>query len=246
MRKHKVRVRIIVVSIILLVFILLGILIVSKKIRLNSWFANSYDVQGIDVSHYQGEIDWQTIQKYSFDFVFIKATEGSKHVDENFRKNWEGASSTNMKVGVYHFFSFDSPAREQIKNFINTIGDLSGKLAPVIDIEYYGEKEKNPPDVEKVRAGLKDALSELENRYRIKPILYTTYKVYNRYIRGDFDEYPLWIRNVYYPPFDTKSKWTFWQFSDREVLDGYNGEEKYIDRNVFCGTREELDRFICS
>lgn len=245
MKRYKRRIGIIVVSIVLFIFIVLGILIIDKIIHVNSLFVDSYEVQGIDVSHYQGEIDWQTMQKYSFDFVFIKATEGSQHVDENFSKNWAGASNTNMKIGAYHFFSFDSPTKEQVENFIHTVGDLSGKLAPVVDIEYYGEKEKTPPEISDVHSDLKTMLTELENRYRIKPILYTTYKVYRRYIEGHFDEYPLWIRNVYYPPFDIDADWKFWQFSDSEALDGYKGQEKYIDRNVFCGTEEELEKYIC-
>lgn len=246
MKKRKKGILIFFIILILIIAVLL-FLIATKKIRLAFLWANGYEVQGVDVSHYQGAIDWSLLQKTGIDFAFIKATEGSNYIDENFEKNWEDASKTNMKIGAYHFFSFDSPAKEQAKNFTKTVKTLSGKLAPVIDIEYYGDKEANPPDVDEVIKNLQEMLDELEKEYQTKPIIYTTYKVYKRYIQGNFDNYPLWIRNVYYLPFDIKNEWTFWQFSDRTVLDGYKGQgqEKYIDRNVFCGTLEELEGYLC-
>lgn len=242
----KYRIRFLLIIILLAVIVPFLVLAACKKIRLTSLFADRYDVQGVDVSHYQGEIDWNVLQKNDIDFAFIKATEGSSHVDKNFLINWEEASKTNMKIGAYHFFSFDSPAAEQARNYINTVGSLSGRLAPVIDIEYYGDKEANPPDVDVVREELQQMLDLLEEQYQKKPVLYTTYKVYKRYVKGFFDEYPLWIRNVYYfPSLDIEEQWTFWQYSDRSVLEGYEGREKYIDRDVFQGSEEELMGLIC-
>lgn len=87
---------------------------------------------------------------------------------------------------------------------------------------------------------MQNFLDVLEEHYQIKPIIYTTYKVYRRYIEDEFEEYPLWIRNVYYSPdLDMKGKWQFWQYTDRAVLEGYEGAEKYIDLNVFGGTEDK-------
>lgn len=114
----------------------------------------------------------------------------------------------------------------------------------MIDVEYYGDKEDSPPDKDAVTAGLQELLDILEEHYHVKPIIYTTYSVYDRYIKGIFDDYPLWIRNVYYTPnLDIGNCWTFWQYSDTGKLDGYIGEEPFIDLNVFCGTWEELQKY---
>ena len=235
----------VILLMIILFFILLLLLILSKRLRPNTFFAQKYKVLGVDVSHYQGDIDWNTLAGQGISFAFIKATEGSSHVDEYFYDNWQAASRTNLAIGAYHFFSFDSPARTQAELYIHTAGGLSGKLAPVIDVEYYGDKAHNPPDKETVTAELKEMLSLLEEYYGVKPILYTTYTVYHRYIKGEFEEYPLWIRNVYYPPIaDLKEKWTFWQYTDTAVLEGYSGVEQYIDMNAFCGSFEELEKYI--
>lgn len=226
-------------------FVLIAIAIATKTIRITPWFAGRYEVQGIDVSHYQGDIDWKKIEEQDISFAFIKATEGSRTVDEYFHTNWEAASQTGMAVGAYHFFSFDSGAEKQAELFINTVGELSGKLIPVVDVEYYGDKEKNPPERETVVEELKKFLAIFQTRYQVKPMIYSTYQVYRRYIKGAFDEYPLWLRNVYYlPNLDGNAGWTFWQYTDTAELDGYEGEEKYIDKNVFNGSEQELENWI--
>ncbi len=222
-----------------------GILILLKIFNLNQYLLPKERLCGVDVSHYQGEIDWKTLGGQDIDFAFIKATEGSGHLDERFAENWQAAEEAGIYIGAYHFFSFDSAGDTQADWYIQNVGALNGKLAPVVDIEYYGEKEANPPEREKTVREICAFLQTLEEYYQIRPIIYTTYSVYRRYIKDEFDEYPLWIRNVYYhPDWDMKGKWQFWQYMDRAVLDGYTGEERYIDLNVFHGTEEELKEYL--
>ena len=202
-------------------------------------------MRGIDVSHYQGVIDWQTLSEQNIRFAFIKATEGSSTVDERFADNWNNVSRTELYAGAYHFFSFDSPASSQAALFIETVGNLEGKLPPVIDIEYYGDKRQSPPDQEAVAESLQELLVILEDEYDAKPIIYTTYPVYRRYIKGHFDDYPLWIRNVYYTPdLSPGLNWQFWQYSDTAVLNGYQGDEACIDMNAFSGTENQLRQYL--
>lgn len=239
MKRKTVLIRI---TTLFLAFLLICILMLSGYIKITPFFAAKYELDGIDVSHYQGDIDWNKIEEQGIDFAFIKVTEGSSHVDQCFEENWKRAGQTSLMTGAYHFFSFDSEGKTQAEHFIGTAGDLQGKLAPVIDVEYYGEKEKNPPNKADVQAQLAVMLDLLEEQYHVKPIIYTTYKAYRDFIKGEFEEYPLWIRNVYYPP--VFIGWTFWQYTDKDVLDGYQGSEKYIDRNVFRGSMEEMDSLM--
>lgn len=113
-----------------------------------------YPVIGVDVSKYQGAIDWPVLAAQSIDFAFVKATEGSSHQDERFAQNWSGAQTAGLRVGAYHFFSFDSPAETQSENFIKTVIPFEGMLPPVVDIELYGEKKRRPPDRDAVRKEL--------------------------------------------------------------------------------------------
>ena len=248
MNKKSKKFYILLLSGILLFLLLLltGTLIVSKKISITPLWADRYEVQGVDVSHYQGKVDWSKLRQTGISFAFIKATEGSSSVDEQFTDNWRNASETDLCIGAYHFFSFDSPAEDQAALFCETVGGLKGKLPPVVDVEYYGDKEKHPPEEEETIAEIQNMMDILEEKYQVKPILYTTYKVYQRYIRGNFDHYPLWIRNVYYKPGpDLGRDWLFWQYTDTARMEGYHGEEPFIDRNVFAGSRQELEN-LCS
>lgn len=224
----------------------IGILVVSKKIKITPLFAGKYEVTGVDVSHYQGNIDWPTLARQNLDFAFIKATEGSGHIDECFQENWQAAGETDLLIGAYHFFSFDSEGKIQAQFYIDTVGSLDGKLAPAVDVEFYGDKSGDPPPKEEVVEQLRELLAALEEQYQVKPVIYTTYQAYRRYIENEFEDYPLWIRNVYYQPLLTANAWTFWQYTDTAVLEGYEGPETYIDRNVFRGTKEELRKLTVS
>ncbi len=231
---------------ILLVFLAAVALYASAKTNhLACKLAEGYQIRGVDVSHYQGNIDWKTLAGEDIEFAFIKATEGSGHIDSKFAENWLAANDTDLKVGAYHFFSFDSPAETQAKLYIETVGDLAGNLIPVVDIEFYGDKFSNPPDEEELVAELKTMLALLEEEYGVKPMVYTTYTFYYKYLDGEIDGYPLWIRNVYFSPnLDMRGEWTFWQYTDQAVLGGYSGAEEHIDLNVFYGSLDKLDEYM--
>jgi len=220
-------------------------LVYTGIVRLNRPSEEKYPVRGVDVSYYQGDIDWNVLAGQDIDFAFIKATEGSAHTDPKFAENWKNAAQTGLYIGAYHFFSYDSSGAAQAENFINTVTPTENILPPAVDIEFYGDKNKNPPSREETRVILDELLEKLETHYGRKPIIYATGKSYKLYISGGYVDYPIWIRDVYLTPSlpDNRS-WTFWQFSNKEKLDGYNGEEKYIDMNVFCGSEEEFAVFV--
>jgi len=222
-----------------------GVLVLRKDIKINPYFAEGYEICGVDVSHYQGTIDWKVLAQQNLDFAVIKATEGSTYVDDCFLDNWQAAEQTHLALGAYHFFSFDSEGEQQAASYIETVGSLSGKLAPVIDVEYYGNKKSNPPQRAEVIKKLGAMLDVLEQHYGIKPIIYTTYTAYNDYIRGEFEDYPLWVRSIYCPPAVLfGNKWSFWQYMDTAILAGYTGEQKYIDMNVFKGRKQDLEKLM--
>lgn len=240
----KKRLIIVIVAAFIAVTAIFAVLVLKGIIRLNHPSNKKYPVRGVDVSSYQGKIDWYTLSAQNISFAFIKATEGSKFVDDNFAYNYNQAQKTNLRVGAYHFFSFDSSGAEQADNFINNVEKIEDMLPPVVDIEFYGDKKKNPPDKSKVRKQLDELLQKLESHYGIKPIIYATQSSYEKYISGAYDDYDIWIRNVYFSPYMPDEKqWTFWQYTDKGQLDGYSGDEKYIDINVFNGTEEQFKKY---
>lgn len=213
--------------------IIFAILILTKTVCINKMFVSASDIIGVDVSEYQDKIDMKRLSEQNVSFVYIKATEGSSYQDACFRENWKNAHDCGLPAGAYHFFSFDSSGETQAHNFIDTVGELKGDLIPVVDFEYYGDKEKNRPDKEKVLRELHTFLEILEKEYGVKPMIYTLKNIYSVYLDGEVDGYPLWVRNVFYPAaLDGWSDYFMWQYLDTAQLEGYSGGEKYIDMDV--------------
>ncbi len=242
-------------NIIIFVFITILILVVIFLMMFNGYIiptkleAEKYEVRGVDVSEYQGEVDWDKIKEQGISFAFIKATEGSESKDEFFDENFEKLKNMDMFLGCYHFFSFESDGNSQAQNYINVVGNVEDDdsiFIPIIDIEYYSYYKKAKPSKEWVTEELQEMADKLESTYRVKPIIYTTMEFYDYYIDGNFSDYDIWIRNIITKPNLENTDWKFWQYTGKGRLDGYNGEEKFIDLNVFNGTKEEFDEFVQS
>ena len=247
MKKKTKKLIIILISVLSLLGIVVFALVWNGVIILNGLSAEEYPVKGIDVSSYQGEINWQELSSEGISFAFIKATEGSSFVDKRFAYNFEEAQKTSLAVGAYHFFSFESKGETQAENFIDTVKPFKGMLPPVVDFEFYGDVEENPPKREDVKKKLDKLLELLCGHYGQKPIIYATESAYRLYLSGDYKDYDIWIRNVITKPRLSDNRgWTFWQYTNRERLKGYKGEEKYIDMNVFYGSTVEFDEYLNS
>ena len=199
-----------------------------------------YSVYGIDVSHYQREIDWKLVRENEVAFAFVKATEGRSLRDRQFQNNWEGAGAAGIVRGAYHFYLPHLDAELQAENFISTVTLSAGDLPPVLDVEVRGKKP-----VDQLRKDLKVWLDQVEKAYGVKPVIYTGYKFYVDYLAGHFDDYHLWIAHYKVPKLklekSEKLKLAFWQHTDGGSIKGIKGA---VDCNVFYGSMREL-RSVC-
>ena len=193
----------------------------------------NYLLHGIDVSHYQRLIDWEDVKAMQvkdirIGFVFIKATEGIGNIDEQFRRNWLQAEEMQISKGAYHYFIAGKSGKLQARNFIQIVKLKKGDLPPVLDIE---QVSGTPiPDLQKE---VKRWLDETEQYYNTKPVIYTNIDFYNNYLKGPFDEYPLWIAHYLQPEKPRlQRKWMFWQHSESGRV---NGIRTPVDFNVFAG-----------
>ena len=238
------------ILIIVLIAFIMYLMIINGYIIPTKLEAEKYEVKGVDVSEYQGEIDWDKIKSQGIDFAFIKATEGSTSKDNYFDTNFSKLKQMeDMLVGCYHFFSFETKGEEQAQNYINVVGNVENDnslIIPIVDIEYYSYYKKAKPSKEWVLEELQNLLNKMEEEYRLKPIIYTTMEFYNDYIKGNFEEYDLWIRDIVFNPSLNleNRKWEFWQYTGKGRLDGYKGEEKFIDLNVFNGSKSEFEEYV--
>ena len=224
-----------VVLVLVLVFLTVFFLAKKKIVFINDWFVREdSSTIGVDISSYQADVDMTRLKEQNIEFVYIKASEGSSHQDDLFAVNWKNAKEAGLPAGAYHFFSYDSPGKTQAENFISVVGDdITGSLLPVVDVEYYGDKEVNPPEKEDVVRELTVFLDALEAQYGVKPMIYTRSDIYDKYLEDSFAEYKMWISSLYTPlKWNYKGDWYIWQYLNRGILEGYSGGEKYIDLNV--------------
>ena len=242
--KKVYKILLVSIAALLLLIAFYGLLLYRGVLFLNNPSPAEFPIRGVDVSSYQGEINWELLANQNIQFAFIKATEGSSHVDSRFRENYSRAAETDLRIGAYHFFSYDSKGLTQAENFISVVYPIERMLPPVIDVEFYGDKETNLPDRDTTTLELSALLHAIEDFYGIKPIIYATEKSYTLYIAGSFDDYDIWIRNVFSEPTSNISRnWTFWQYTNRAQLEGYNGEERFIDMNVYQGKEEDFQLY---
>lgn len=202
-------------------------------------YPEGFEIHGIDISHYQGKIDWEQLKNAMIKgcpvrFVIIKSTEGSSRIDENFRENFNQARDFGFIRGVYHFWSNKSTAREQAYYFLDQVHLTDGDLPPVLDIEH------KPADksVEDFQRDVLTWLHIVEDKYHVKPIIYTYYKFKEQYLSAPvFEDYPYWIAHYYVDKVQYKGKWKFWQHTDVGKLPGIKG---YVDFNIYNGSYYEL------
>ncbi len=199
-----------------------------------------YEIHGIDISHYQGKIDWEVLRHHGMiddcpiRFVMIKATEGANKVDEKFQENFEQSLEYGFTRGVYHFYSVLSPAEKQADFFISQVKLQKGDLPPVLDVEH---KPKDQTD-EEFKASVLKWLRIVENHYGVKPIIYTYYKFKVRYLSDTvFDDYPYWIAHYYVDKVEYRGAWKFWQYTDAGKLPGIKGD---VDFNIYNGSYYDL------
>lgn len=216
----------------------------AKPINFGSVSPRKLAVHGVDVSRWQGDIDWEKLRTQGANFAYIKATDGGDHLDPMFRKNWRAAKQAGMKRGAYHFFYWCRTAGEQADWFIRNVPKEADALPPVIDVEYNGESAcKRRISRAKVLEKIQVFADKLERHYGQRPVIYTAPDFYRDNLRGEFLDYPFWLRSVAAHPSKIYAgrKWLFWQYSGSGLSHGVEGK---IDLNAFHGSEDDWHDWV--
>lgn len=199
-----------------------------------------YTIRGIDVSHHQGQIDWDRASRASLggdpvSFAFVKATEGASLTDPAFRRNISEARESGLVVGAYHYFRPEISAREQAEYFCDIVQLEPGDLPPVLDIEEAGSLR---PD--ELRRAALEWLRLVRRHYGVRPIIYSNYAFRQRYLQSaDFQPYPYWIAHYYRDHLQWQGPWKFWQHTDQGRLPGIPTR---VDLNCYNGSMYDLQQ----
>ena len=216
----------------------------AKPINFGRVTPEHHAVHGVDVSRWQGEIDWETLRKQGANFVFIKATDGGDHLDPMFRKNWDGAHRAGLKRGAYHFFYWCRSGADQAEWFIRNVPKERGALPPVIDVEWNHQSScKKRPSRATVLEKMQVFMDRIEAHYGQRPVIYTAPDFYGDNLRGAFENHPFWLRAVAQHPSKVYPgrEWVFWQYSGSGLSHGVKGQ---IDLNVFYGSESDWRRWL--
>lgn len=204
-------------------------------------YPEGYEIHGIDISHYQGDINWEevrnaTINDFPIRFIFIKATEGTNMMDNYFNENFYQAKENGFIRGAYHFFSPNTSGKLQAQYFLRQVHLENGDLPPVLDIETVGNLK--PIQIKKE---VLDWLNVVEAHYGVKPIIYTNYRFKLDYLNDDiFSPYPYWIAHYYVDKVKYEGPWRFWQHTD---LGRIKGIKENVDLNIYNGSMYDLIKF---
>jgi lysozyme len=197
------------------------------------------NVVGIDVSEYQGEVNWRYTDSVEgackIGFAFIRATYGDDCLDAQFRHNWRGAREAGMIRGAYHYYRPDENSLKQAQNFITNVPLLRGDLPPVLDIERIPEGQS----VDSLKIGLRRWLAAVERHYHVRPIVYCGEKYYYDFLQDEFKAYTVWVANYNFMQETIDPGWQFWQFTQNGSVKGIPGD---TDIDIFNGTQNDLNR----
>lgn len=186
-------------------------------------------IHGIDLSHYQGNVFWETVGETKMAYVYLKATEGGSRIDSKYKQNIDLAHRYGLKVGSYHFYRPKISQEQQLANFMTQCRPGDQDLLPMIDIETRGALGKK-----EFCDSLFKFLDLVEKAYNQKPLLYTYANFYNVNLSGLLDGYKLMIAQYTRsePVLNDGFEYIMWQYTGKGHLDGING---YVDKSRFMG-----------
>lgn len=182
----------------------------------------SLGLKGIDVSHYQGYIQWPLAARDpQVGYVYVKATESATWVDDTYERNVREARRAKIKVGAYHFFSPTTAPQEQLANMTAVVKKRDMDLVPLIDVEKVG-KAGSANLCHRLRTFLKG----VERHYGVRPMIYTGYNFYRKHLAGHFNEYKFMIASYAEerPDFEALDATVLiWQYSAKGRVGGVRG-----------------------
>lgn len=199
--------------------------------------ADDSTLDGIDISKWNGTVDWGAVAAAGTDFAFVRVSDGINTPDPKFAQNWQNARAAGIATGVYQFFRPSQDPVAQADLLLDAMGELQpGDLPPVIDVEATGGKTKA-----QVTAAIHAWVDRVESKLGVKPIIYSgRYFWQDNVGTSDFSSYPFWIAHYTNncPNLPTQfSDWDFHQYTESGSVGGVSGA---VDRNHFNGDAEAL------
>lgn len=201
-------------------------------------FKQSEVAYGIDISEFQGHINWNQIGRSGIDFVYIRASEGITIRDHKFQDNWQSARRLDLLRGAYHFYIVGDEFGAQVQNFTSQFTLNAGDLAPMIDIEHASFVSEESIDKSSLQENFIQFLGRIESTFGCSPIIYTSYSFASEYLDDfRFAKYRLWIADYNkskpsVPDIWKEKGWFIWQFMVRKDFPGVDTNNGSVDQDM--------------
>jgi len=196
---------------------------------------------GVDLSHWNHDVDFKKVKESGISFAILKATEGSNFIDDYLGKNYTGCKQNDIGIGLYHFMRAETTeeAKKEADYFIDVLDNLGGisaiNIPPALDIEH-----DTPLPRGLVTAIAKTWLERIENYYGVTPMLYSYPWYIDTYLDSSLDKYPLWLASYGNDSPKDMGGWNQWEFLQVSDCGNVPGIVGNVDINEFRGTESDL------
>lgn len=200
-------------------------------------------IEGCDVSHFQGNIDWSAVAAAPKYFAYIKATDGISHTDELYATNYAGAGAAGILRGAYHYFRHGMPGADQASYFLSVASPTAGDLPPALDVEDPPADQPSGAYVTEVAAWISAITTALGGQ---APLIYCSPGFWTSTLNSpnQFSANPLWLAQ--YTTHDPTipnpwTRFTFWQYTDSGTVSGMANN---VDLDRFQGSMDDLNHMV--
>lgn len=202
---------------------------------------DSVRLPGIDVSHYQGKINWDKVAASGVAFAYSKTTQGITGVDSRYAVNLSGATAAGVPFGSYHFFEPDDDPVKQAEHFLSVAKIGAGSMPPVLDVE----KTPKTASSAAFSKSILTWLNKVEAETNCAPLIYASPSFFSEHFDATLDGTPYWLAeyaSAPRPPSGDKT-WVLWQHSSSGSVKGISGQ---VDLDWFAGDANALKEFLCT
>lgn len=242
--KHRLRRFIIRFSLfcVIVIMINIAVLFFTGKLWFNQPDKNDYPVRGALIDSDMGKIRWDVFSKQNISAAYIRATKGTSFKDKQFDDNWKASRDSELLTGAYHVFSMNTDGKKQAEYFCSAVEKtMKERLIPAVEVKLSGIYAVVSPDKDKIVSNLKDFCNYIENQYGVKPVIMCTNRSYEKFVQNEFNDYPLWITDVYSEP-EEGTDWDFWCYNSRVRVKGYENSKEYFSMFVYKDDVETLKK----
>ena len=210
--------------------IIISIILIFSSLSIVYSFGPSDDTiyEGIDVSYYQGDINFKEVKSSGIDIVYIRTSEGTSYIDPYFKENYEKAKQNGLKVGFYHYVCARNveEAKLEAKFFVSVINSTQPDCKLCMDFEYFGDLSKN--EINNISKAFLETVQSLSGK---ECIIYSdAYNAKEIFSKEIANNYAIWVADYFVSQPEGNNKWPYWvgfQYTDRGRIEGiYDNVDK--------------------